>query len=129
MGAVAVAVVNVAGVVQGKPDMPAGRWVACAVLAVLCTLVFAALGVRVTLIDARAQLLPFVDREIMDALVYHLRANRATLHLGEKVSSVEASSPSWNVSIVCASCSCSLACFDWLMSCIASAERFCIWST
>ncbi|HMF93380.1 MAG TPA: FAD-dependent oxidoreductase, partial [Vicinamibacterales bacterium] len=51
--------------------------------------IFAALGVRVTLIDARTQLLPFVDREIIEALVYHLRANRATLHLGEKVSSVE----------------------------------------
>src|SRR5262249_16919854 len=51
--------------------------------------IFAALGVRVTLIDARPQLLPFVDREIMEALVYHLRANRATLHLGEKVSAVE----------------------------------------
>jgi len=51
--------------------------------------IFAALGVRVTLIDARTQLLPFVDREIMEALVYHLRANRATLHLGEKVSSLE----------------------------------------
>jgi NAD(P) transhydrogenase len=52
--------------------------------------IFAALGVRVTLIDARGQLLPFVDREIIDALVYHLRENRATLHLGEQVSSVEA---------------------------------------
>jgi NAD(P) transhydrogenase len=52
--------------------------------------IFAALGVRVTLIDARTQLLPFVDREIMDTLVYHLRENRATLHLGEQVSSVEA---------------------------------------
>jgi NAD(P) transhydrogenase len=52
--------------------------------------IFAALGVRVTLVDARAQLLPFVDREIIDALVYHLRANRAALHLGEKVASVEA---------------------------------------
>jgi NAD(P) transhydrogenase len=52
--------------------------------------IFAALGVRVILIDARAQLLPFVDREIIDALVYHLRENRATLHLGEQVSSVEA---------------------------------------
>ena len=47
MGAVAVAVVNVAGIVQGKPDMPVGIWVACAVLAILCTLVFAALGVFV----------------------------------------------------------------------------------
>jgi NAD(P) transhydrogenase len=51
--------------------------------------IFAALGVRVTLIDTRPQLLPFVDREIMEALVYHLRANRASLHLGETVSSVE----------------------------------------
>jgi len=52
--------------------------------------IFAALGLRVTLIDARAQLLPFVDREIIEALVYHLRASRAILHLGETVSSVEA---------------------------------------
>jgi NAD(P) transhydrogenase len=51
--------------------------------------IFAALGVRVTVIDARQQLLPFVDREIMDALVYHLRENRATLHLGETVSLIE----------------------------------------
>jgi ABC-2 type transport system permease protein len=47
MGAIAVTVVNLIGVFQGKPDMPAGRWVACAVLGVLCTLVFAALGVFV----------------------------------------------------------------------------------
>ena len=47
MGAVAVAVVNVAGITQGKPDMPVGIWVSCAVLAILCTLVFAALGVFV----------------------------------------------------------------------------------
>ena len=51
--------------------------------------IFAALGVRVTLIDARTQMLPFVDREIMEALVYHLRGNRATLFLGETVSSIE----------------------------------------
>ena len=46
-GALAVAVVNAAGLFQGKPDLPAGRWVACALLAVVCTLVFAALGVFV----------------------------------------------------------------------------------
>lgn len=56
--------------------------------------IFAALGVRVTLIDTRAQLLPFVDREIIEALVYHLRGNRAILHLGETVSSVETYSDS-----------------------------------
>jgi ABC-2 type transport system permease protein len=47
MGAVAVAVVNLAGLVQGKPDMPVDVWISCAVLCVLCTMVFAALGVFV----------------------------------------------------------------------------------
>ena len=50
---------------------------------------FAALGVRVTLIDKRDRLLPFVDHEIIDTLVYHLRQNRVTLRLGEEVSSLE----------------------------------------
>jgi NAD(P) transhydrogenase len=50
---------------------------------------FAALGVRVTLIDKRDRLLPFVDHEITDTLVYHLRQNRVTLRLGEEVSSLE----------------------------------------
>jgi ABC-2 type transport system permease protein len=47
MGAVAVTVVNLSGIVQGKPDMPVDTWIECAVLGVLCTLVFAALGVFV----------------------------------------------------------------------------------
>jgi NAD(P) transhydrogenase len=50
---------------------------------------FAALGVRVTLIDKRQRLLPFVDGEIIDALVYHLRQNRMTIRLGEEVRSLE----------------------------------------
>ena len=50
---------------------------------------FAALGVRVTLIDMRQRLLPFVDHEIIDTLVYHLRQNRVTLRLGEEVSKLE----------------------------------------
>jgi NAD(P) transhydrogenase len=50
---------------------------------------FATLGVRVTLIDKRERLLPFVDSEIVDALVYHLRQNRVTLRLDEEVSSLE----------------------------------------
>lgn len=47
LGAVAITVVNLTGVVQGKPDMALGVWVACALLTLLCTLVFAALGVFV----------------------------------------------------------------------------------
>jgi NAD(P) transhydrogenase len=50
---------------------------------------FAALGVRVTLVDMRPRLLPFVDDEIVQALAYHLRANRVTLRLGERVDRVE----------------------------------------
>ncbi len=50
---------------------------------------FAALGVRVTLIDKRPQLLPFVDDEIAATLAYHLRENRVTLRLGEGVASLE----------------------------------------
>jgi len=49
---------------------------------------FAALGVKVTLIDKRSRLLPFVDGEIAEALAYHLRENRVTLRLGEEVSTI-----------------------------------------
>jgi NAD(P) transhydrogenase len=50
---------------------------------------FAALGVRVTVIDKRSDLLSFIDSEIADTLAYHLRENRATLRLGEEVAGVE----------------------------------------
>jgi ABC-2 type transport system permease protein len=47
LGAVAISVVNLAGLVQGKPSMPTHVWIECAVLTLLCTMVFAALGVFV----------------------------------------------------------------------------------
>lgn len=47
LGAVAIAVVNLVGVLQGKPEMPAAVWVECALLALACTSVFAALGLFV----------------------------------------------------------------------------------
>ncbi len=50
--------------------------------------IFAALGVRVTLVDMRPRLLPFVDSEIVEALAYHMRENNVTLRLGEQVSSI-----------------------------------------
>jgi NAD(P) transhydrogenase len=50
---------------------------------------FAALGVRVTLIDKRPRLLPFVDAEIIETLAYQLRQNRVTLRLGEEVSGIQ----------------------------------------
>ncbi|MDA1256553.1 MAG: Si-specific NAD(P)(+) transhydrogenase [Chloroflexi bacterium] len=49
---------------------------------------FAALGVRVTLVEMREQVMPFVDREIIDALIYHMRETGVVFQLGETVGSV-----------------------------------------
>jgi NAD(P) transhydrogenase len=51
--------------------------------------IFNALGVQVTIIDMHDRLLPFVDREIIDALIYHLRDSDGMVYLNEKVSHVE----------------------------------------
>src|SRR5580704_9629896 len=50
---------------------------------------FAALEIRVTLIEQRPQILEFVDREIVEALLYHLREIEVVFRLGEKVLGVE----------------------------------------
>ena len=49
---------------------------------------FAALGVKVTLLDQRATLLDFVDREIVESLCFQLRQLGTVFRLGEKVVSV-----------------------------------------
>jgi NAD(P) transhydrogenase len=46
----------------------------------------AALGVKVTLLDARPTMLEFVDREIIDSLQFQLRQLDMVFRLGEKVS-------------------------------------------
>ena len=51
--------------------------------------IFAALGVRVTIVDKRERLLSFVDHEIIDELTHQMRENRITLRLGEEVSGIE----------------------------------------
>lgn len=48
---------------------------------------FAALGVHVTIIDARKRLLGFVDEEIIECLQYQMRSMGVTLRLGEEVKS------------------------------------------
>ncbi len=50
---------------------------------------FAALGVRIILIEKRPKLLEFADDEMIEALSYHLRDHRVTLRMGEEVVSVE----------------------------------------
>jgi NAD(P) transhydrogenase len=52
--------------------------------------IFSALGVRVTVVDRRPNLLPFVDEEIVDALVYQMRQDRVTLRLNEAVKDLTA---------------------------------------
>jgi NAD(P) transhydrogenase len=47
-----------------------------------------ALDIKVTVIDQRPTLLDFVDREMIEALCYHMRRRNATFRLGETVASV-----------------------------------------
>ena len=47
-----------------------------------------ALGVRVTIIERRPTMLDFVDREIIEALRYHMRRRDAIFRLGERVVAV-----------------------------------------
>jgi NAD(P) transhydrogenase len=48
-----------------------------------------ALDIKVTIIDQRPVLLDFVDREMIEALSYHMRRRGATFRLGETVTGVE----------------------------------------
>ncbi len=50
---------------------------------------FAAMGIRVTLVDARDRLLPYVDREITVALQFLLRKRNVTFRFGEEVTGVQ----------------------------------------
>src|SRR6266566_1170847 len=59
------------------------------VIGVEYTSMFAALGVRVILIEKRPRLLEFADAEMVEALSYHLRDRRVTMRLNEEVESVE----------------------------------------
>src|SRR5213593_3652647 len=49
---------------------------------------FAALGTKVTLIDARREMLDFCDHEIVEALRYHLRDLSVVFRFGETVTGV-----------------------------------------
>ncbi len=45
MAGVSVTIVNIVGAVRGTPQMPTDTWIYCALLTLLCTVTFAALGV------------------------------------------------------------------------------------
>jgi NAD(P) transhydrogenase len=50
----------------------------------------ATLGVKVTLVEGRGEVLGFLDREITEALQYQMRRMGITLRLGEKVHKIDA---------------------------------------
>jgi NAD(P) transhydrogenase len=51
--------------------------------------ILAALGIKITLVEGRRELLGFLDEEITEALQYQMRRMGVTLRLGEKVSRIE----------------------------------------
>jgi len=50
---------------------------------------FASFGIKVTLIDRRKELLRFVDQEIIQAFIYHMRTNNVTVQMGEDLAEVK----------------------------------------
>jgi NAD(P) transhydrogenase len=56
-------------------------------------LMFATLGVEVTVIDGRSQLLEFCDHEIIDTLLHHARMQGTMFRLGESVVSIREPKP------------------------------------
>jgi NAD(P) transhydrogenase len=72
---------------EGIPDTMVV--VGAGVIGVEYASMFTALGCKVTLIDGRPDVLPFCDKEIVEALLFYLRDRRLTLRVGEKVVAVD----------------------------------------
>jgi NAD(P) transhydrogenase len=54
---------------------------------------FATLGVQVTVVDGRTQLLEFCDQEIIDTLLHHARSQGVVFRLGESVVEIRVPKP------------------------------------
>jgi NAD(P) transhydrogenase len=55
--------------------------------------IFAALGVKVTLLDTRANVLDFLDEELKQRLLYRMLNTGVVMHFGEEVTKVTVSEP------------------------------------
>src|SRR6266849_8754113 len=74
----------------GLPNIPGTMLVVGAgVIGMEYACMFSTLGAMVTVVDERKRLLEFVDGEIIEALMYHMRENRVTFRCGESVERVE----------------------------------------
>lgn len=58
------------------------------VIGIEYAIMFATLGVRVTVVDGRERLIDFCDREVVDALLHHARSLGMMFRLGEEVTSI-----------------------------------------
>ncbi|MBX3438481.1 MAG: Si-specific NAD(P)(+) transhydrogenase [Planctomycetaceae bacterium] len=58
------------------------------VIGIEYAIMFATLGVRVTVVEGRDRLLPFCDQEIVDSLKYHCRTLEMSFRLGEQVTDI-----------------------------------------
>jgi NAD(P) transhydrogenase len=56
-------------------------------------IMFATLGVQVTVVDGRSQLLEFCDQEIIDTLLHHARSHGMLFRLGENVTDIHEPKP------------------------------------
>ena len=70
------------------------------VIAIECATIFSALGDPVTLIEPRASMLDFIDREIIDDFIHQLRVRGMTIRLGAPVARVEQDELGWPVTIL-----------------------------
>ncbi|MEZ6049029.1 MAG: Si-specific NAD(P)(+) transhydrogenase [Planctomycetaceae bacterium] len=59
------------------------------VIGIEYAIMFAILGVEVTVVDGRDRLLDFCDREIIDTLLYHARSLEMVMRLGENVTGMD----------------------------------------
>lgn len=59
------------------------------VIGIEYAIMFATLGVEVTVLDGRERLLEFCDREIIDALIHHARSLGMVFRMGEEVVGIE----------------------------------------
>lgn len=50
--------------------------------------IFSALDIQVTLVEARESMLDFVDEEVMDIFLHHLRDRGMVVHVGDKVETI-----------------------------------------
>ena len=80
--------------ILGIPEVPRSMIViGGGVIGIEYALMFATLGVCVTVIDSRNNLLTFCDSEIVEHLMYYARSMGIQFHLGERVEDVKHANP------------------------------------